>query len=484
MKKLPVLLFVAVAFLLNACQKEVSYETGGTPSEGLLQSDLSGDCLPKNVVGTYEQGTALSATSNYIEVSVDVTTPGSFTIYSDTVNGVFFRGSGVFTAAGPATVKLAGSGIPSDDGIYNFIITYKTQSCSVPVTFLPSGTGGPAAFTFNCSPAPVPQGTYGAGVPLTAANKVVMNVNVTAIGSYNITTTATNGMTFSASGTFTSTGPTTVELTGSGTPTAAATNTINVTVGSSSCSFTVTVTGAAVFTVACANTVKNGVYTQGQSLTAANTVQLSVNVTTAGAYTITTSAVNGMVFFGSGSLATGAQTITLTGGGVPLTSGTSTINVPVTPSCSFTIDVLPGTVTTIDWKFTEGANTYQGTTDAAEIDNTSQPPLTAFVYVGVNTTDEIGIGLIDLAGGLQVNETYTTAASPTSNLAVFEFYGTAQEYHADPSIAGTSLIVKVTAHNTTTKTISGTFSGTVKSGAAGAGPAKTITNGQFTATYQ
>ena len=482
MKKLPVLLFIAVAFLLNACQKEVSYETGGTPSDGLLQSDLSGDCLPKNVMGTYEQGTALSGTSNYLEVTVDVTTPGAYTIYTDTVNGVFFRGTGIFTATGLTVVKLAGSGTPSDDGIYNFIISYRTQSCSIPVTFLPTGAGGPATFTFNCSPAPVPQGTYGAGVPLTASNKVVINVNVTTIGSYNITTTSTNGMIFTGNGAFTSTGPTTIELTGSGTPTAAATNTINVSVGSSTCSFTVTVSGAAVFTVACASTAINGDYVQGQSLTTANTVVLSVNVTTAGAYTLTTSAVNGMVFFASGTLATGAQTITLTGGGVPLAAGTSTINVPVTPSCSFNIDVEPGTIVTIDWKFTEGANTYEGSTDAAEMDNTTQPPATAFVYIGVNTTDELGIGLIDLMGGLQVNESYSTG-SLTGNLAIFEFYGTSVEYHADPGITGTSLIVKVTAHNTTTKTISGTFSGTVKSGTAGAGPAKTITNGQFSATY-
>ena len=91
MKKLPVFFLLAVIVILNACQKEKSFESGTTPSEGLLQSDISGDCLPKNVVGTYEQGTALNGTTNYIEVTVDVTTIGSYTIYTDTVNGVFFQ---------------------------------------------------------------------------------------------------------------------------------------------------------------------------------------------------------------------------------------------------------------------------------------------------------------------------------------------------------------------------------------------------------
>ena len=480
MKKLPVLLCAALVFLLNACQKEVSNETGGTPSEGLLQSELSGDCLPKNVVGVYEQGTALNGTSNYMEVSVDVTTPGSFIIYTDTVNGVYFRGTGIFTATGLSVIKLAGYGTPADDGIYNFIVTYNNQTCSIPVTFLPSGAGGPATFTFNCSPAPVPQGAYGAGVALTAANKVVLNVNVTTIGSYNITTTATNGMIFSGSGAFTSTGPATIELTGSGTPTAAATNTINVTSGSATCSFQVTVTGAAVFTLNCASADIDGVYKQGQNLTTANTVTFTVNVTTAGAYTLTTTAVNGMVFFGSGTLATGAQTIVLTGGGTPLAAGTSTITVPVTPSCTFPVTVETGSTTTIQWKFTEGATTYQGTTDDAEYDVTTSPPVSGFFYLGVNSTDELDIALFDITGGIQVNETYSTSSTSTGNLAIMDFFGATEEYHADFTVAGTNLIFTVTAHNTSTKTISGTFAGTVKNAS---GVTKTITNGQFTATY-
>ena len=62
------------------------------------------------------------------------------------------------------------------------------------------------------------------------------------IGSYTISTTATNGMTFSATGTFASVGNKTVTLTGSGTPAANINTTIPVSAGSSSCSFVIPVT--------------------------------------------------------------------------------------------------------------------------------------------------------------------------------------------------------------------------------------------------
>ena len=52
---------LAFAFLIGftACQKETSFEGDNTPAEGSLLSDVSGDCLPKTVNGTYVAGTAL-----------------------------------------------------------------------------------------------------------------------------------------------------------------------------------------------------------------------------------------------------------------------------------------------------------------------------------------------------------------------------------------------------------------------------------------
>ena len=61
-------------------------------------------------------------------------------------------------------------------------------------------------FSIDCLNVTV-NGTYQVGTALTAANTVDIMVNVATAGPYNISTTATNGMTFTASGTFAGTGP-------------------------------------------------------------------------------------------------------------------------------------------------------------------------------------------------------------------------------------------------------------------------------------
>lgn len=348
-------LLLGMLVLFYACQKEVSFENGGIPSAGMLQSDLSGDCLPKTVTGIYEEGTALTAASNYIDVQVDVLVEGTYTIYTDTVNGIYFRATGIFTTAGLNTVRLGGHGTPVADGISNFVVTYGITSCTVPVTILPSGTTAPAVFTLSsgtggeCMGAIV-SGSYTAGIALTPANQVVINVNVTTPGTYNISTAATNGMTFSGTGSLPSNGAQTITLTATGTPGTAGTTNIPVTAGASSCSFPVTVTGPATFTVNCGTASVQGTYTEGVALGAGNTVNISVNVTAVGGYTIT-GTINGMTFSHSGSFTTtGAQTITLAGTGTPTAAGT--FNVPInsgsTP-CTFPVTVAPGTPAASDY---------------------------------------------------------------------------------------------------------------------------------------
>jgi len=61
------------------------------------------------------------------------------------------------------------------------------------------------------------------------------------VGTYSIVTTAVNGVTFSASGTFSGAGAQAIVLNASGTPTAEGSFTVPVTVGSTTCSFPLTV---------------------------------------------------------------------------------------------------------------------------------------------------------------------------------------------------------------------------------------------------
>lgn len=227
------------------CQKEVSLELSGTVSSGSLQSNVTGECLPKTVQGIYEAGTVLNATTNYIDVQVNVTTIGTYRVYSDTVNGIFFQAKGTFATTGINNVRLLGNGTPLNAGLQNFVITYDTTECVVAVTILAQGGAVNAEYTFAGAPNEcmnyVLAGDYVAGVPLTAANTVIINVNVTKAGTYTIATIVNNGIIFSGSGSFANTGTQPITLTANGSPGAAGSITIPVTFGASTCTFGVTV---------------------------------------------------------------------------------------------------------------------------------------------------------------------------------------------------------------------------------------------------
>jgi len=241
------LCLVGTLIFLSACQKEKSFESGTSPSAGLLQSDVSGDCLPKTINGVYEEGKVLVADSNTIDVTVNVTQAGSYTVYTDTVNGFYFRGTGTFSGTGTKTVKLTGNGTPVNDGISNFTVTYTTSQCIVPVTVVPAGSSSTqAVYTLSGSPNVCMNfsvaGTYVVNAAMTPANTVTININVTTAGTYSLTTATSNGITFSGTGTLTALGAQTIVLTASGVPVAAGPTNFVVDPGTSVCSFTIDVT--------------------------------------------------------------------------------------------------------------------------------------------------------------------------------------------------------------------------------------------------
>lgn len=337
--------------------------------------------------------------------------------------------------------------------------------------------------TGNCLGSAV-SGTYKKDETLTASHFVNINVQVDSIGSYSISTDAVNGYSFRAVGSFTTTGVQVVKLLGSGKPLAPGTNAFTVTYNGTTCEFSVTVTGGtggtSVYTIDCSSATLNGTFEAGTALTSSNTVQLNVNVTTAGSWSLATTATNGITFSGSGTFSgTGAQTITLTGSGTPSAGGN--FNIPVnngTSNCTFPVTFTAAAA--IDWKFTEGTNTYQGTINSAQMNVVAT--ISVFSYSGGNANgDAIVFALTDMSGGMNANETYNSASS-TSNSSGFVFSaGSGEMYQADMSMSNVSLVFKVTSHNTSTKTIQGTFSGTVRNSA---NAVKTITNGTFKGTYQ
>lgn len=324
---LPVLLAIAAVF--GSCQKELSYEGG--IAVGTLKDDGAGDCLPVIINGTYTKNVILGS-ANYVDIQADIAQTGAYLIKTDTINGYSFSASGNFAVAGLNTIRLVGSGKPIAAGVDVFTAEFSETTCqfNIVVNGAPATT---ADFTLGstagvCTGATL-AGTYMQGLAMSSANTVTLNVNVTTVGSYSLSVAAVNGVSFSGSGTFTATGPQTVVLTGSGTPAAAGTFTYPVTAGTSNCSFDVTYSaaaGPAVYTLSCGTPTFAGTYQAGTPMTASNTMTVGVNVTSGGTYSITTTAVNGVTFAGTGVLpATPAsQTVTLTATGTPAASGTFT----------------------------------------------------------------------------------------------------------------------------------------------------------------
>lgn len=216
--------------VLDKAPAPAVYTLSGSPST----------CSSFTVNGSYGKDLALNS-SNTVAVNVNVTTAGTYTIKTDTISGMYFSATGIFTSTGAQQVILKANGKPTATG--NLVFTVKTGSSTCTFTVAVSG---PSTYTFsggsgNCTGA-VLSGTYTASTSLTSANTATIQVNVTTPGAYSISTNTANGISFSASGTFTTTGLQNVILTGSGTPTAEGSNTF--TLNSNGCSFSVTVAAA------------------------------------------------------------------------------------------------------------------------------------------------------------------------------------------------------------------------------------------------
>ena len=232
---------------ITACQKELHFDAlppGSGKAVGTLKS-TAGICLPSTVNGTYTKDSLLK-TSNYIQVTADITDTGTFVIKSDTIAGFYFTVSGSVSTKGVQTINVKGFGTPTSTGIKTFTVKFDTSVCKIDVNVV-AGVPPPAAYSFTCAGTTFGTGVYTAGTIVGAQHTVTLNVSVTTPGPYTINIAAVNGVSFSGIGTFTGTGNTTVTLTATGTPVAASPPAYNYTVtnGASSCSFSITVAAAA-----------------------------------------------------------------------------------------------------------------------------------------------------------------------------------------------------------------------------------------------
>ncbi len=301
----------------------------GTQSAVFTFGDLQGWC-PINYTGSYIAGTPLN-TSNAVVITVNVSTPGSYAITTAPDNGISFSASGVFTTVGVQQVVLLGTGTPVNVGYSTFFpqassgITGCTFGIGVqaPPAGIDLGSG-------SCTGATV-TGDYPVGFQLDPSNHtVILTLNVTSPGSYNITTNTVNGLYFSDSGTVTTTGMQTFVLYCYGA--ALAPGNTNYTIqynGVSGCSFTVTTyvmpNANYVFVGApgaCQQASVIGNYDNDSTLTSQHYVYLMVDVAVPGPYNIVTNTNNGISFSGSGTFTSGGTNwVILYGTGQPVNTG-------------------------------------------------------------------------------------------------------------------------------------------------------------------
>lgn len=106
----------------------------------------SGSCTPITISGVYTQGIAIDAT-NTVQVQVTVATAGTYTISSNTVNGVSFSKSGLFTSIGVQNVVMTGTGTPVNSGAQNYSISFGSSVCNFSITYI-AGTPPPPVLDY------------------------------------------------------------------------------------------------------------------------------------------------------------------------------------------------------------------------------------------------------------------------------------------------------------------------------------------------
>lgn len=118
-------IFLLSGFLFTSCEKELSEENGGTQTGGIGGTAVfslagsPGDCTGALVSGIYKAATALDV-SNTVTISVNVTTIGTYTVSTNSLNGISFTGAGAFITTGEQTITLTGSGTALAGGTFSY----------------------------------------------------------------------------------------------------------------------------------------------------------------------------------------------------------------------------------------------------------------------------------------------------------------------------------------------------------------------------
>ncbi len=274
MKILKIIFFAALVIaFFSSCQKEYSVEVGGGNSSGTWEfqestvqykgnidsaviEDIGGGIkilklAGKELTGQPNFSIRLFAIDSFVVGSYRASIAESefkyFTLVKTIFEADFLNGEFIVSITSLSNNRIEGTfaGQAVDSSGSATQITLGKFSSSIDLSNNGGGGGGTTAVgtlgavAGTCTPVSV-EGDYIQGTSLSASNTAQVEVNITTIGTYTITTNIVNGVSFSATGTFSVTGMQNVILNGAGTPVNAGNHSFTVTFGASTCIFPVT----------------------------------------------------------------------------------------------------------------------------------------------------------------------------------------------------------------------------------------------------
>jgi hypothetical protein len=233
----------------------------------------------------------------------------------------------------------------------------------------------------------------------------------------------------------------------------------------------------------CTAEIVSGRFVADTALTNINTVAITVDVTVAGPYWITTNTVNGMSFSETGTFAaTGLQTAVLTGKGTPV--ATDTANFTVTAlnglggSCTFSVATVKGVPPHyfLNCFFNGVYRNFGDSTGATNSNipgNSGAPGLDIRgLDTSINSNSKVEFGVSNPG-----NVGTGSYADTSSSKAYFNYVDSLGQTWSVNSIGQPSFTIAVTSVNA--NNVQGTFSGAIKNQQGAGTDSITVTRGLF-----
>lgn len=293
------------------------------------------NCSASTLKDKYYEGVPVSV-YDLIELNATVDKSGTYSFYTEPVNGVRYAFTSIVSQAGttPIKIQIPAYGEPELQGTYNYKLYDQTGREVCPNTFTANVIENNADFTIICSSIQTMGTFYENQQVNSVTNGVSIPLDVNTSGFYNLHTDTVNGMWFEGAGQVI-TGSTRVTLSAKGLPLWKAPDGVltfkiydknGTDLG---CSFTVQLQStAATYSSNCntSNCVFNGTLVNTKPAAENCYISLTLNVTKPGPWKIISNTVQGITYSNIGTFdAIGTQTVKLYASGTAGTQGSYSI---------------------------------------------------------------------------------------------------------------------------------------------------------------